>query len=1744
VNLRAKTRIVSFFAGAFVTLAACAPASALTIQATFDSSIVNAPNAADIENTINFATNEISSLFSNPGTVTILFKYSPGSFLGESNSSFYFDTYATVTSELQANLSANPQNAVLATALNNLSNGNDANGARDIETTSAEFRLALGDNTATPCFDASGTFVSGCNSVFDGVITLSSSQPIDFTRPVPAYDGTNLEYDGVRVAEHEIDEVLGGGGSGSMLGSPDQSTRYGVLDLYRYSAPGTPSYTGSGLATSYFSIDGGNTDIVGFNQSHTGDYADWGPNITLCDAGGTGGPGFVQDAFSCNNVQADVTTSSPEYAMLQAIGYDPANAAPQNIVWDCSTNPDSANHPGSIGATKTTGCTQVVLGTNTYTGVTLVEAGTLQLGNGGTTGSVTSNIIDNAVLVFDRSDSYAYAGVISGTGNVTQSGGGYLFLTGNSNYSGGTAVASGSALVLGLNGTTGSVTGNVTDNGLFYVYRSNVYEFDGAISGSGVFVQSGSGTTILTAANSYTGGTAIQAGTLQLGNGGTSGSITGNVNDGGTLAFDRSDTVVFAGAISGSGGVLQEGSGTTILTGANSYTGDTTIQTGTLQLGDGGASGSIAGNVTDNGALVFDRSDSIQFGGSIAGSGSLMQAGSGYVFLVGTNSPAGGTTVASGALVLGLNGTSGSLTGNVVDNGLFYIYRADKYEFDGTISGSGKFLQSGSGTAILTATNTNTGGTVVQAGTLQLGNGGVSGSVAGNVIDNGVLAFDRSDNFAFAGVVSGTGALVQEGSGYLYLTGASTYSGGTTIANGALVLGNNGTTGSITGNVVDNGLLYVLHTDQYVFAGIISGSGRFVQSGTGRTILTANNSYSGKTIVQAGTLQVGNGGTTGAIAGDVSDNGALVFDRSDSVAYAGAIAGTGSVTQTGSGFLFLTGSSSYTGGTTVTAGSLVLGLNGTSGSITGNVTDNSILYFYRSDHVSFGGTISGTGEVVQSGSGSTALTTSNGYSGGTVVQAGTLEAAVSTAIGPGNLVLNGPSATLLLDNNVNLANTVGIDQAAFIDVNGSDSATLSGALVGSAPFEKDGTGTLTLNHDNRPTYSGNISFHGTLVAGVTGAFGTGTVTDLGSNLVLMDGVTYTNPTNLVDDLNIAQNSGVSTITGVISQTGGPWGIQKSGSGTLVVASSNSFTGPTTVSAGALVLTGSIAGGAVVESGAMLAIAGTIGGGLDVQNGATVSSTGLGTLVGAPAGVSALTAGGAIVLASGSSTQIGVAPSSSSDRLVSATSIALGGTLTLAPVGTFQPRFGDSFLVASAPVITGTFNAVPDTLSGVLFPTARIVTVGASQEVIVSVDAASYLSEITSPSVDQAKIATTLDAARAPHYTDLKPLYDALDPLSSATFATALSDLVPNIQRTLPLIGEIQAQGFSSILSGHLGDLQSASDGQQEAAFVVNAHSLMLAENRMGPGATRFLSTAFSPGAPQFNAAYDTDSGAPAAFLLGGNAGGFLTASSLDGSVASVGAGKGRVSGFVIAGGVESHVTDKLVLGASLAYADASTSLLATPSSAQVDSILGAAYGRYSDDGWFVSGFAGDSSQSISTARQVVAGATVFHLHGHTNGDSPTVAVEAGHEFSLAQFRVSPVAGLQWLETSTNGYTETGGAPAMTFADVSRDSLLGRLGIDVDGAIDLGGATVRPIAHAYYVHDFESGARQVTAAFAGAPSALLSFGLASKSRDWGDVGAGFEVDASPGVTLGARYDATVGRSDLFYGAWTGHLDIRF
>ncbi|WP_309277014.1 autotransporter outer membrane beta-barrel domain-containing protein [Comamonas sp.] len=373
------------------------------------------------------------------------------------------------------------------------------------------------------------------------------------------------------------------------------------------------------------------------------------------------------------------------------------------------------------------------------------------------------------------------------------------------------------------------------------------------LEGVGRLTKAGSGTLVLTEANTYTGGTTIAEGTLQLGNGGTSGSIVGDVVDNGTLAVNHSDTLTLDGVVSGSGALNQVGTGTTVLTGSNTYTGGTTIAKGTLQRGNGGTSGSIVGDVVDNGTLAVNRSDAFTLDGVVSGSGALNQLGTGTTVLTGSNTYTGGTTIAAGTLQLGNGGTSGSIVGGVVDNGMLKVNRSDAFTLDGVISGSGALNQVGTGTTVLAGSNTYTGGTTIAVGTLQLGNGGTSGSIVGDVANNGSLAVNRADTFKLDGAISGTGSFKQMGAGTTVLAGANSYTGVTDVLQGTLAAGaHNAFSRNSAYDVAAGAMLDLAGYDQTLSSLSNSGTVR-LHGNTPGTVLKVTGPYVGND----GTLQVG-----------------------------------------------------------------------------------------------------------------------------------------------------------------------------------------------------------------------------------------------------------------------------------------------------------------------------------------------------------------------------------------------------------------------------------------------------------------------------------------------------------------------------------------------------------------------------------------------------------------------------------------------------------------------------------------------------------------------------------------------------------------------------------------------------------------------------------------------------------------------------------------------------------------------
>lgn len=762
---------------------------------------------------------------------------------------------------------------------------------------------------------------------------------------------------------------------------------------------------------------------------------------------------------------------------------------------------------------------------NSWSGGTLIEAGTLRMAantpgalpnmtdylmTGGTLdlngnaltmrslwGSGGAISIDGAGLTVNQDDDTIFAGDITGAGvnsSLTKDGDGILVLTGNNSLQGETNILGGTlAIYEAQNIGTGSANIRISDAALATLGNITLtrdVELSGTatidtllatalnltadVSGNGALYKEGAGSLILSGDATHGGGTTVANGFLQIGNGGATGSIAGNIVNNGGLVFNRQNSYAYSGMVSGAGALIQAGVGTTVLTGDNSYTGNTFISDGTLQIGDGGTTGSIIGGILNEGVLAVDRSDSYSIEGLIVGTGSFVQAGSGTTILAADNAYYGGTTIANGVLQLGTGGNSGWIEGNVVNDGALVFNRSDAVLFSGDISGSGGVNQIGAGATILSGDNSYTGGTSITLGALVIGNGGTTGSLMGNISNNGILGFNRSDTMTFAGAISGTGSVQQIGTGTTILTGSNTYTGATTITAGRLQIGDGGTSGSITGHVINNGTLAFDRSDTVTFDGMVWGDGKLEQAGSGALVLTGRNQYGGGVTVSSGTLQLGDGGENGTLAANVENNGQFVVNRSGTVVLKGDISGSGSFEQIGSGVTVLAGNNSYGGGTTVVAGMLVVGL-GETGSIAGNILNNGALAFNRSDNYAFSGAISGSGAFWQIGEGTTVLSGDSNYSGATEVYAGRL--AVNGSIASSSLVTVHEGGEL---GGNGMVSTTHIDGGTLAPGNSIGTLTVNGDLsfTGASTYAVE----VSASDADRVNVSGQADLGGAMVA--------------------------------------------------------------------------------------------------------------------------------------------------------------------------------------------------------------------------------------------------------------------------------------------------------------------------------------------------------------------------------------------------------------------------------------------------------------------------------------------------------------------------------------------------------------------------------------------------------------------------------------------------------------------------------------
>ncbi|EAW9917789.1 AIDA autotransporter-like protein ShdA, partial [Salmonella enterica subsp. enterica serovar Tennessee] len=752
-------------------------------------------------------------------------------------------------------------------------------------------------------------------------------------------------------------------------------------------------------------------------------------------------------------------------------------------------------------------------------GGTLVVSNVEALGSG--------DVTDNATLEMNTGGDFANN--IGGTGSVVKSGDKTLTLSGANSYTGGTTISGGTLVANNVN-ALGS--GDVTDNATLEMNTGG--DFANNIGGTGSVVKSGDKTLTLSGANSYTGGTTISGGTLVATNVDALG--TGNVTDNATLELNTGGT--FDNAIGGTGSVVKSGDKTLTLSGANSYSGATTISGGTLIAANVNALGT--GAIDNRASLLLDASGQFTVTDLTTGSGGNTEIGAGSTLQATTLTQKSDSTltinlnsntvdpVIHAASQVSLAGTLDITgVGDVLDSDpastddldTFTLIASDKtiagdfekltvagmdadladfITVDGRIDDTGKQYEL---TTALTWYADRDDAVTDAHGTFNLTN--ADGSFAVNtVLENVDATLDPASSTGWDGT-----SLIKQGAGTLILNAENTYTGGTTISGGTLVATNVEALG--TGDVTDNAVLE-LNTGG-TFDNAISGIGQVVKSGDETLMLSGTNTYSGGTLISGGTLVASNVEALGT--GDVTNDAVLELNTSGD--FDNAISGSGQVEKSGDGTLTLSGSNTYTGGTLISGGTLVASNVEALG--TGDVTNDAVLELNTGG--TFDNAISGSGQVVKSGDDALTLSGANSYTGGTLISGGTLIASNVEALGSGDVTDN---ATLAL-------NTGG---------------TFDNAISGSGQVVKSGDDVLTLSGAN--SYSGGtLISDGTLVASNVEALGSGDVTN---------------------DAVLELNTG-GTFDNTISGSGR---VVKSGDGALTLSGANSYSGGTLISDGTLI----------------------------------------------------------------------------------------------------------------------------------------------------------------------------------------------------------------------------------------------------------------------------------------------------------------------------------------------------------------------------------------------------------------------------------------------------------------------------------------------------------------------------------------------------------------------------------------------
>jgi outer membrane autotransporter protein len=1396
-------------------------------------------------------------------------------------------------------------------------------------------------------------------------------------------------------------------------------------------------------------------------------------------------------ALACN-----ASDTASLLACIQGAGTDPTINITQNITL-------TANIGALASGVTINGGGFTIDGAGTYSGFS-VDAGTASVRNLTVTNMLASGIAvtDSATLVLGAPNTYSgtvslHGGRLLST-DTTGIGNDFLFDAGSNTlaaatgttatYTGDIDVNPGGSFVVGDNDNKGTVVLNAAD----VLRASNIASL--RVSGGTL---RGSALSTLTANADST--TVDSGATLDLG--GNFAVINGLQGEGrivnpAMLAAITSGN--FAGQVTGGTNLLKTGPGDLILSGGNDYSGATYVQGGTLRAGaanalsansafvvDGGGVldlngfGQTIGSLAGAGAVTLsnaqlvaggDNSDTVFSGTISGGSGSLVKAGTGTMWLSGSNTYGGGTIVDAG--VLGIQNTAALGAGAVtVNNGRLRV------DADGILSNDLRFTGTGAGLSAMA------GRSIRLTGDIDLASGGAV--TFGSATDTGTIVVDAANATAAASsAVRVAGGTLQAAGGNNRLSTLT--SGASTVqVDAGATLDFNGNAGSVrhlTGAGVlrnDGATIEVLAGD---FGGDITGTAGLFKSGTGTLVLSGASAYSGSTSVAQGTLRAGasnafsassafsvaSGATMdlnghdqaiGSLAGDgvVMLGGATLTTIANGIGttFSGSITGGGIVIKGGSSTWTLSGTNNFSGGLVVGGGTVAAPAGASLG--TGQITlSNGGLRLLDDATVANAiSTVGGTGAIsvdagknasftgtLAVGSGST-LRLGDASANGTLVlglasstwgtgagvnvhlaggEVRLLNAALSgvgTGLGASNVTTTIDAGAMLdFNDNAGFVNDLhgtgtvrtGTGGANVVTVNGG---SFAGGIQGAGGLAKAGAGTLVLSGSGRNTYAGSTTLAGgTLEAGAANVLSAASAHQLAAGTTLrlnnFDQTVGSIAGSGAIDLGSARltaggNHQTTLYDGAITGTGG---LTKTGTGTLILAGNNGYTGPTTVNAGTLTVNGSVTSAITVGAG------GTLGGTGTVRN-VTVANGG----VLAPGNsIGTLTANGNLHFAPGSIYRVEANAAGAADRVnsVGAGTITIaGGTVDVQAGGGGYQRNTRYTILSSAGATTGRFDGVTTNLA---FLTPSLVyEANAVLLNLQSGDATDYSS--VAHTVNQRNVASYLNGfANQPG--SAAALIQQIDNLSAEQARRAFDALSGSPHASASQVAAAVGRNFSASLAARTG----FSVGGLGNAMTDWSRTHYASVSRWAdePGAVSDIDLAQAGPARGVESSLPGD-GDRGFWVQTLGAGGRLDD---DGNGPSLRYGS---SGFVF--GMDQPVGGRWLAGAAVGYsrshwdADIRGAL---PASGKLESPQAGLYARYAGDGWRLRLDATYVGHRFKTDRNVVVGAINTTASSTHRGRELGLGAQAEFAMAWGAWQLKPLAGVRHARLREDGFTESGG----------------------------------------------------------------------------------------------------------------------